>query len=761
MSAHGAPTWAGAQRPSPAQLPPEASAEVAGLPNAAEYCRFGLCVEGLEWFAREHADRILPHSTTSDVCHEIIKPSTTPHGWRDDVRLINPDKRWFAHHYRCDATGETQTKSPAGTCSFCELMLTDPVAAPFIGRPTVFFSHAWLFCFLNVVAAMRAFADAQPAGSPTVFFWFDCFSIDEHATQSFPPSWWDTTFLEAIQLIGHTVMMLSPWDNPVPLTRAWCLWELLCTIHVGAKFDVCLGPQELAKFEQALETDLDGVMRMVGVIDAQQAEAGDPEDRDRIFAAITRLLPRGFLDLNNRVKERLREWTYQAGEKALEAMVASASDAELRAGSIVRATSRLIGELTQYYRKQGQFERAEPLCREAVAGQRLELGDEHEQTLASISTLGQVLSEMGEQEKAEPLLIEVLAARRRLLGSSHQQTLESLVNLAMALFELGAYSRAEPLYVEAISTSRRTLGDTHPETLTALNNLGLLHVEEGEYSKAVPILDEARRGRRKTLGDDAPDTLITIIYSGWMYSSMAKYEIAQPLIEEAVSGCRRVLGDAHPKTLSSINLLGLLFSNMGHYAASQAPSRESFELRERKLGSEHPLTLVSLTNLAMVHHGLREFVTAEAMLTRVVEVSLRTLGDTHSRCLGRSKLLEYVRGNVAQETGQWQRAMKSWEGLLPRMRQDATMGDNDPCTLKCIHDLGRLYLAHGKVAVAGKLLREATRVRDEVFGSDHPDACASRRSLVEWQRVANAHAAADAIVSKLVADMCGLEAGRS
>ena len=71
---------------------------------------------------------------------------------------------------------------------------------------------------------------------------FDCFSIDEHASQAQPPEWWSTTFKarhlahalpppaplappsrlrrqESIRDVGHTLMVLSPWDRPIPLTR--------------------------------------------------------------------------------------------------------------------------------------------------------------------------------------------------------------------------------------------------------------------------------------------------------------------------------------------------------------------------------------------------------------------------------------------------------------------------------------------------------------------------------------------------------------
>ena len=51
------------------------------------------------------------------------------------------------------------------------------------------------------------------------------------------------------------------------------------------------------------------------------------DDKTKIFAAIRQLLPRGFLDLENLVKERLREWTMEAAEEALAAALAVARTA--------------------------------------------------------------------------------------------------------------------------------------------------------------------------------------------------------------------------------------------------------------------------------------------------------------------------------------------------------------------------------------------------------------------------------------------------
>ena len=74
------------------------------------------------------------------------------------------------------------------------------------------------------------------------------------------------------------ICRLSPWDAPVPLTRAWCLWELYCTTKGGSQFSVCLGPAELAEFEREAMQSGTAVLDAFGAIDVGKAEASDPAD---------------------------------------------------------------------------------------------------------------------------------------------------------------------------------------------------------------------------------------------------------------------------------------------------------------------------------------------------------------------------------------------------------------------------------------------------------------------------------------------------
>jgi len=260
------------------------------------------------------------------------------------------------------------------------VLLQDPNTVAFVGSPNVFVSHAWSYKFVDVVQALCEFADRQPE---PVFFWFDCLCIDEHATQVLGPDFWDTTFKASIAAIGHTVMVLSPWQKPIPLTRSWCLWEIFCTIDVGARFTVCLPNKEKKAFQEALRDDHEAFLHAVADIDVAEAEAGNPTDKQRILDAV-QATAEGTSGVNAMAKGQMREW--MLGDVVPEMLAKAREDEDL--GGVMSA-----GLVMQTF---GEREEARRLYDEVIAGFTESLGASHTDTLNAKMGLANLLKQLGE-----------------------------------------------------------------------------------------------------------------------------------------------------------------------------------------------------------------------------------------------------------------------------------------------------------------------------------------------------------------------------
>ena len=91
--------------------------------------------------------------------------------------------------------------------------------------------------------------------------------------------------------IGHTLLILEPLEHGIPLTRAWCIWEIFCTIRAMQKGGKCrltvaMPPNEQAKFERMLVQDFEEVIYCLTRVQAQESEAFLASDRDVIFRTI-------------------------------------------------------------------------------------------------------------------------------------------------------------------------------------------------------------------------------------------------------------------------------------------------------------------------------------------------------------------------------------------------------------------------------------------------------------------------------------------
>jgi tetratricopeptide (TPR) repeat protein len=300
-----------------------------------------------------------------------------------------------------------------------------------VGEAKVFISHAWKYEFLDVVdALMYHFKDEAD-----IIVWFDLFSNNQHKAVDLTFDWWCNTFKSAIQQFGRTVMVLAPWDDPIPLTRGWCLFELYCTADTGSDFEVAMSASHQQHFLDDMAKDGQQAMnKMLATINAEKSECWKPEDRDRIFDAVRKTV--GFPGINAMVFEQLRTW-------------------------VIVVTLAAVG-------------------READITKLVGLK----------STLGKLYEGQGKYTEAEPLYVECLAMRKQVLGDRHPSTLVSMNNLAALYDSQGKLAEAEPLYVECLAMHRQVLGDRHPSTLMTMNNLAILYKNQGRGDEAKALRKE-------------------------------------------------------------------------------------------------------------------------------------------------------------------------------------------------------------------------------------------------------------------------------
>ena len=169
--------------------------------------------------------------------------------------------------------------------------------------------------------------------SPSVF-WVDIFAVDQNAAAAEadelvnkgPPSSsddssWDVNFRRTIARIGRTRVLLSPFDAPVALYRAWCLFEMHTTVNLGGEIELHIARDDARRFVEQLTGGCFDLHAVLARIDVRSSGAYHESDRIRIVSRVDSDLANGGCDgMNQRLSALVRDWYLQRASDALNAV---------------------------------------------------------------------------------------------------------------------------------------------------------------------------------------------------------------------------------------------------------------------------------------------------------------------------------------------------------------------------------------------------------------------------------------------------------
>jgi serine/threonine protein kinase/Tfp pilus assembly protein PilF len=366
-----------------------------------------------------------------------------------------------------------------------------------------------------------------------------------------------------------------------------------------------------------------------------------------------------------------------------------------------RETLDTISRLGEACWAQGQYPRAEQLYTKALDLQRRTLGSEHGDTLRTMANLAVLYSDQGKYPQAEILYNRTLELQRRFLGDQHHDTLSTMNNLAVLYRQEDKYPQAELLYTKLVDIRLRVLGEQHPDTLRSVHNLATLYSAERKFGQAEPLFGKVLELRHRVLGDEHPNTLASMNALAGMYRDQERYSEAETLFGKVLDLRRRVLGEQHPETLITTNALAGVYLWEGKYSDAEPLLRKVWEFRSRVLGEEHPDTLDTMHKLGLMYLRQGKYAQAEPLLTKALETQRRVLGENHSDTLGSMSSLAALR----RSQGQYGQAQAIFAKVLEIRRRLFSAQDRDIADV--LASLGEVLLLQRRYAEAEPMLREA------------------------------------------------------
>ena len=287
-----------------------------------------------------------------------------------------------------------------------------------------------------------------------------------------------------------------------------------------------------------------------------------------------------------------------------------------------------LNNLGTFYSHQGQYGKAEPLCKQALEIYREALGEKHPDFAVSLKSLADLYHSQGQYGKAEPLCKQALEIYREALGEKHPDFAVSLNILAQLSASQGQYVKAEPLFKQALEIIRDTRGEKHPHFSGILHNLAMLYYSQRQYGKAEPHLKKALEITRETLGEKHPRFAVSLNNLAGLYYSQGQFGKAEPLLKQALEIEREALGEKHPNFAVSLNNLAVLYYWQGQYDKAEPLCKQALEIRREALGEKHPNFALSLNSLGGLQLGQKKHKLAATSCRQAVAIVAEHLETT-------------------------------------------------------------------------------------------------------------------------------------
>ncbi|WYZ41486.1 hypothetical protein EsH8_V_000381 [Colletotrichum jinshuiense] len=323
--------------------------------------------------------------------------------------------------------------------------------------------------------------------------------------------------------------------------------------------------------------------------------------------------------------------------------------------------------------------------------------------------------------------IQATNLRTELLGEDHPDTLSSVSNLATTYWNQGRWKEAEELDVQVIETRKRVLGEEHSDTLTSIANLAATYWTQGRWKEAEKLDLEVMEIRLKALGEEDPETLSSMANLAATYWKLGRRKEAEELELRVIEIRKRVIGEEHPSTLNSMSNLAAIYWRLGRWKESEALDMRVMETRKRVLGEEHPDVLSSMTGLSASYRSQGRWKEAEELAIRVVETTRRVFTEEHPDTINSIANLAatyWKQGRLDEAEEMNARVMESRKRVL---------GEEHPDTLTAMVNLAYIWKELGRLEDAMQLLRDGVRLRQQRLGLDHPETVSSLSTLTSWE----------------------------
>jgi tetratricopeptide (TPR) repeat protein len=624
---------------------------------------------------------------TTDVCSKFLMPATSQH-----------------------------------QISFCEMLQQS--GSPNVGKANVFISHAWRYGFLDVVDALQHHFKHEP----DTYIWFDLFSNNQHLAGNLPFEWWTETFMSAIKEIGRVVMVLSPWNNPIPFTRAWCLFEVYSTIITKSKFEVAMCENERNSFLQQMRDDIGVFTAMLAEIDVKKSDAWNKDDLKRIFEVVENKL--GFQEVNMMVKGKMRGWVDATLKETVDRMASESLTVEV----ILQKMS-----YAHNLKDTGRSREAMQVYQECLDAFVLVEGERSINVATAYNSLaGCHLKKDSDNSTALEFFAKALAIFTQAEGDNRSGVATTYNNIALVYDKQADYTKALEYYDKALAIHTEVGGENHVHIAKSHNNMAVVYHNMGVYDKALVYHEKALQLRLSALGANHPDVATTYNNLAGVYQTEANYSKALECFEKALGIYLEAFGTNHPLVATIHNNVAVVYTKQGEFAKSLKYFYAALDIYIQSFGANHPDVAVILNSIALAHSKLGDASKAIETFEKELAIWQLLLTEDEDNMTYRNHEAS-VYNNIAsillKEGGQEVKALDFFDKALAIKKQ--VLGENHFDVATIFSHMATIAVKQDEYPKALEFFEKALPILSAKLGENHTNTKVILANIEQLRQIVN------------------------
>lgn len=266
----------------------------------------------------------------------------------------------------------------------------------------------------------------------------------------------------------------------------------------------------------------------------------------------------------------------------------------------------------------------------AAAGLDEDLPDQPRVEAALRSVIGQTYFNLGEWAKAEPQLRRALALQDGLLGPDEPETIATRGRLGVVLRNQVSFEEAEPLLDQAAADAERVLGAGDVRTVKLQNDLAQLYkYQRTRNTEAIATLRKALAAAESRPAFDAGTLAIVQGNLAEVLAAEGSIDEAEPLLRACIASLIRAHGAQHPDVARARTRLALVYSATDRADLARAEYEGALAVFDATLDPIHPDALATRLRLATLLEASGETDRAIAMFEAIVRAGEATMEESH------------------------------------------------------------------------------------------------------------------------------------